>query len=122
MCSDPVQGLEDVIATGASRLLTSGMKNNTQDGIELIRQLVIQADDRIIIMPGGGIDETNVALIATATKVREIHLTGRTTIESEMIFRRQGINMGGVPGIPEFSRKIADTDRIKSIISKLKMI
>jgi copper homeostasis protein len=122
MCSDPAQGLEDVIATGASRLLTSGMKNNTQDGIELIRQLVIQADDRIIIMPGGGIDETNVALIATATKVREIHLTGRTTIESEMIFRRQGINMGGVPGIPEFSRKIADTDRIKSIISKLKMI
>jgi copper homeostasis protein len=122
MCSDPVQGLEDVIATGASRLLTSGMKNNTQDGIELIRQLVIQADDRIIIMPGGGIDETNVALIATATKVMEIHLTGRTTIESEMIFRRQGINMGGVPGIPEFSRKIADTDRIKSIISKLKMI
>jgi copper homeostasis protein len=122
MCSDPVQGLEDVIETGASRLLTSGMKNNTQDGIELIRQLVIQADDRIIIMPGGGIDETNVALIATATKVREIHLTARKTIDSEMIFRRQGISMGGVPGVPEFSRKIADTDQIKSIISKLKMI
>jgi copper homeostasis protein len=122
MCIDPVQGLEDVISTGASRLLTSGMKNNTQDGIELIRQLVIQADDRIIIMPGGGIDETNVALIATATKVREIHLTARKTIDSEMIFRRQGINMGGVPGITEFSRKIADTDRIISIISKLKMI
>jgi copper homeostasis protein len=122
MCNDPVQGLEDVIATGASRLLTSGMKNNTQDGIELIRQLVIQADERIIIMPGGGIDETNVALIVTATKVREIHLTGRNTIDSEMIFRRQGINMGNIPGIPEFSRKIADPDRIKSIISKLKMI
>jgi len=122
MCGDPVRGLEDVIATGANRLLTSGMKNNTQDGIELIRQLVIQADERIIIMTGGGIDETNVALIATATKISEIHLTGRKTIDSEMIFRRQGINMGGVPGIPEFSRKIADTDRIKSIISKLKMI
>jgi copper homeostasis protein len=122
MCSDPVQGLEDVIASGASRLLTSGLKNKAQDGIELIRQLVIQADDRIIIMPGGGIDETNVAQIATATKITEVHLTGRKTIESEMIFRRQGINMGGVPGIPEFSRKIADTDRIKSIISKLKMI
>jgi hypothetical protein len=30
--------------------------------------------------------------------------------------------MGGVSGISEFSRKIADPDRIKSIISKLKMI
>jgi copper homeostasis protein len=122
MCIDPVQGLEDVIATGVSRLLTSGLKNKAQDGIELIRQLVIQADDRIIIMAGGGIDETNVALIATAAKVKEIHLTGRQTIDSEMIFRRQGINMGGVPGIPEFTRKVADTERIKSIISKLKMI
>jgi copper homeostasis protein len=122
MCSDPVQGLEDVIASGASRLLTSGLKNKAQDGIELIRQLVIQADDRIIIMPGGGIDETNVALIATAAKVKEIHLTGRKNIDSEMIFRRQGINLGGVPGIPEFNRKVADTDRIISIISKLKMI
>ena len=122
MCIDPAQGLEDVIAAGAARLLTSGLKNKAQDGIELIRQLVIQADERIIIMPGGGIDETNVALIATAAKVKEIHLTGRKTIDSEMIFRRQGINMGGLSGIPEFTRKVADTDRIKSIISKLKMI
>jgi copper homeostasis protein len=122
MCSDPVQGLEDVIATDAVRLLTSGLKNKAQDGIELIRQLVIQSDDRIIIIPGGGIDETNAALIVTAARVKEIHLTGRKTIDSEMIFRRQGINMGGVSGIPEFTRKVADTDMIKNIVSKLKMI
>jgi copper homeostasis protein len=122
MGSDPVQGLEDVISTGASRLLTSGLKNKAQDGIELIRQLIIQSGDRLIIMPGSGIDETNAALIITATKAREIHLTGRSIIESGMIFRRQGINMGGVTGVPEFSRKVADTERIKKIISILKMI
>jgi copper homeostasis protein len=122
MCSDPVQGLEDIIATGASRLLTSGLKNKAQDGIELLRQLAIQAGDRIIIMPGGGIDETNAALILTATKTKEIHLTGRKVVDSEMIFRRQGINMGGIKGVPEFSRKVADTERIKKIIEVLKMI
>jgi copper homeostasis protein len=122
MCSDPVQGLEDVITTGATRLLTSGQKNMAQDGIELIRQLVIQSGERIIIMPGSGIDETNIALIATATRVKELHLTGRMNVDSEMTFRRQGIYMGGLPGIPEFSRKVADTDRIKSIISILKLI
>ena len=122
MCNDPVQGLEDVISAGAERLLTSGMKNKAQDGIELIRQLVIQSDNRLLIMPGGGIDETNAALILTATKAREIHLTGRRIIESEMIFRRQGINMGGVPGVAEFSRKVADPERIKKIAEILKMI
>lgn len=122
MCSDPVQGLEDVIASGASRLLTSGLKNNAKDGIDLIKQLVIQAGNRIIIMPGGGIDETNAGLIITATKVRELHLTGRKMVDSEMIYRRQGINLGGIPANSEFHRRVADPDRIKNIISIIKMI
>jgi len=30
--------------------------------------------------------------------------------------------MGGFPGIPEFSRKVADPERIKNIINILKML
>ena len=122
MCKDPVSGLEDVIATGASRLLTSGLRNKACDGIELIRQLIIQAGDRIIIMPGGGIDETNAAQLITATKATELHLTGRMNIDSEMIFRRHGISLGGQTGIPEFTRKVADPEKIKRIINSVKMI
>ncbi|HPX43001.1 MAG TPA: copper homeostasis protein CutC [Bacteroidales bacterium] len=122
MCADPVRGIEDVIATGASRLLTSGQQNKALDAVELIRQLVIQAGERLIVMPGGGIDETNAAQIITATKAKELHLTGRMEIDSEMIFRRQGISMGSLPGNPEFKRKIADPEKIKKIIESLKMI
>jgi copper homeostasis protein len=122
MCSDPVQGLEDVIDSGCARLLTSGLKNKAQDGIEMLRQLAIQAGERIIIMPGGGIDETNAALIITAAGVKELHLTGRKTTDSEMIFRRQGIYMGGISGIPEFTRKVADAERIKGIVDILKRL
>ena len=122
MCADPVRGLEDVIATGASRLLTSGQQNKALDAVELIRQLVIQAGERLIVMPGGGIDETNAAQIITATKAKELHLTGRMEIDSDMIFRRQGISMGSLPGNPEFKRKIADPEKIKKIIESLKMI
>ncbi|MBK7480350.1 MAG: copper homeostasis protein CutC [Bacteroidales bacterium] len=111
MCADPVRGIEDVIATGASRLLTSGQQNKALDAVELIRQLVIQAGERLIVMPGGGIDETNAAQIITATKAKELHLTGRMEIDSEMIFRRQGISMGSLPGNPEFKRKIADPEK-----------
>ncbi|HPB12450.1 MAG: copper homeostasis protein CutC [Bacteroidales bacterium] len=122
MCADPVRGIEDVIATGASRLLTSGQQNKALDAVELIRQLVIQAGERLIVMPGGGIDETNAAQIITATKAKELHLTGRMEIDSEMIFRRQGISMGSLPGNPEFKRKIADPEKIKKIIESLKII
>ena len=122
MCSDPVQGLEDIIASGAVRLLTSGQKNNAKDGVELIRQMAIQTGERMIIMPGGGIDETNIAFIASTTKTREFHLTGRKTIDSQMIFRRQGISMGSIPGSNEFTRKVADAGRIRKIIAILRAI
>jgi copper homeostasis protein len=122
MCSDPVQGLEDVIATGADKLLTSGQKDKAQEGAELISQLVGQAGDRIIIMPGSGINESNIVWIARVTGAKEFHLTGRKVIDSEMIFRRQDISIGGETIIPEFSRKVADPDIIKRIINILNLV
>jgi copper homeostasis protein len=122
MCSDPVQGLEDVISSGATRLLTSGYKDKAEEGVELIGELVSQARDRIIVMPGSGINESNIFRIATVTGAKEFHLTGRKVIDSNMIFRRQGISMGGVRTIPEFSRMVADPEKIKSIINILKGI
>jgi copper homeostasis protein len=122
MCNDPSGGLEDIIATGADRVLSSGQKNIAEDGIELLREMVIQAGDRITVMAGGGIDESNVALIVTSTKVKEIHMTGRKIADSEMVFRRSGINLGSIPGIPEFSRRVANPERIANVISILKSL
>jgi copper homeostasis protein len=119
MCSDPFRGLDDIISTGAGRLLTSGQKDKAPDGSELIARLNKIAKNRITIMPGGGINESNIAAIAKTTGCTEFHLTARKTVDSEMIYRKQGIAMGGVKEIPEFSRKIADTDMIRRIVDIL---
>jgi len=122
MCNDPLKGLEDVIATGADRLLTSGQKNKAEDGMELLLQLSKLADGRIIIMPGSGINESNILSIARKTNAQEFHLTGRKTIYSEMIFKMPNISMGGSPSLSEFSRKVVDHDMIKRIINDLRRI
>jgi copper homeostasis protein len=122
MCCDPVKGLDDIISAGATRLLTSGQKDKAPDGVELISQLVRHAGSHIIIMPGSGIDETNIKMMAKITSAQEFHLTGRKSVDSGMKFRKEGIAMGGFPGLSEFSRKVADTERIKNIIYILKMI
>jgi copper homeostasis protein len=122
MCSDPLQGLEDVISSGAKRLLTSGQKDKALEGAGLISQLVGLAGERIIIMPGSGINELNIAQIAMVTGAKEFHLTGRKVIDSEMIFRRQGISIGSAMEISGFSRKVADPEKIKRIISILNLI
>lgn len=121
MCYDPLSALEDVIATGASRLLTSGQKNTASEGAELIGHLVDQAGLRLIIMPGGGINETNVSDLITRTKACEIHLTGRKSVESKMKFRRDDISLGGIGEINEYSRKVADPEKIEKIKNILKL-
>jgi len=122
LCSDPAKGMEDIILTGATRILTSGQMNFAMEGAELISRLVRMAGERIIIMPGSGLDESNIASIAELTGAKEFHLTGRNSVDSKMIFRREGIPMGGFPDIPAYSRKVADTEKIMKIINILKMV
>jgi copper homeostasis protein len=122
MCNDPFKGLEDVISTGIDRLLTSGQKHTAEEGAGLINQLIKQSGKRIIIMPGSGINSSNIAHIALTTGAEEFHLTGRKVIESEMTYRKENIHLGGISAIPEFSRKIIDPVLIKSIRNILKEI
>ena len=49
------KSLEDVIKTGANRVLTSGGEQKAEDGIRTIAKLVKSADQRISLMVGGGI-------------------------------------------------------------------
>jgi copper homeostasis protein len=116
MCIDPIQGLEDIIKTGARRVLTSGHKNSAEDGSVLLGELVRVAGQRIIIMPGSGINETNIEKIARVSGAREFHCSARKIIESDMSFRKEGVTMGNVQGYDEFRRKVADSEKIKNII------
>lgn len=115
MSVDPFDSLEAIISTGAKRILTSGHTNLVINNIRLVRELIKRAGDRIIIMPGSGINENNIAGIINETNALEFHLTGHKTMESRMRFTKKDIFMGGIPEIPEYSRNIADEHKIKKI-------
>jgi copper homeostasis protein len=82
--TDAKKALEDVIAIGCERILTSGFYPNVIDGIENIKALIQQADDRIIIMPGSGVRASNVKEIITQTGAKEIHSSARKNTNSLM--------------------------------------
>jgi copper homeostasis protein len=73
-------------------------------------------------MPGSGVDEINIAMLAKKTGACEFHLTGRMKVDSEMTFRQPGLSMNSISGVDEYSRKVADTEKIKRIIDILKRI
>lgn len=83
---DPLHSLEDIIQSGCQRILTSGQAPNAFDGKELIKQLVEQSDERIIIMPGSGVRSINIAELAQYTGATELHSSARKNIPSAMQF------------------------------------
>jgi copper homeostasis protein len=70
---DLVVALEDVIATGATRVLTAGGVASAPQGTETLRKLVEAAGSRLVIMPGGGLDAANIAKTVAETQAREFH-------------------------------------------------
>ena len=122
LCRDPKKGLEDIIAAGAARLLTSGQAKSALDGSVMIKSLIKDAAGKIVVMPGGGIDEYNIALLAAGTGALEYHLSGRRQRESAMTYRRKGIYMGDPRLQSEYTLKSADAERIRSVIMILKGI
>jgi copper homeostasis protein len=78
---DLESALEDVIATGARRVLTSGGAADAAAGAETIARLVRQARGRISVMPGGGVRLANITALA-ATGATEFHTSLRTAYAS----------------------------------------
>ena len=81
VCRDPIQGLEDIIEAGCQRLLTSGQKNTAVEGRELIAKLIKQSGDRIIIMPGSGVNADNIQQLKE-TGAHEFHMSGSVNRDS----------------------------------------
>ena len=92
--SDPMLALEDIIGLGCRRILTSGCMPTAKEGLPLLSRLVKEAGDRIIIMPGCGINETNIEETARLSGAKEFHFSARESVESGMIFRNPDVAMG----------------------------
>ncbi len=110
---DPFEALEQLIDLGVDRILTSGQENTVLEGIEVIQSLVEKADDRIIIMPGGGIHSRNIHKIVQRTKVKECHLSARQPIPSTMEFKRPYVSMGGHLSFPEYEYRFTSAELVQ---------
>ncbi|MDX2250388.1 MAG: copper homeostasis protein CutC [Bacteroidia bacterium] len=117
MTPDPFEALDDLMELGVDRLLTSGQEAEAFQGIDLIARLVKYAGDKIIIMPGGGVNEKNVREIIRSTGASECHTTAKTKIGSAMIYQNPRVYMGS-PGSAEYERWVVSETRVKEILQQ----
>ena len=118
MTPDYLEALENIIETGCDRILTSGQKNTAFEGIEALKNVVTRANGRIEIMAGSGVNANN-ALTLAQTGINALHLTGRAMRDSEMVYRKEGIAMGGLSEIPEYGILYTDAEKIRAVLESL---
>ena len=119
MCRNPMEALEDIIELGCHRILTSGQEATAPAGIPLLKELIEKANGRIIIMPGCGVKPSNILELAEETGATEFHSSGRSSLESDMIYRNPKVSMGGTVKIEEYQRDVTDVEIVKEAVSIL---
>lgn len=97
---DPLQALEEVIQTGAERILTSGQQPSAIEGKALLQTLVKTAAGRIQIMAGAGVNAHNAQALAQ-TGVNALHLTAKATRKGKMLYRNTHLTMASVVAVEE---------------------
>ena len=117
-CRQPLQALDQLIALGVDRVLTSGQQPTAPEGADLLRQLVARADGRIAIMAGCGVNETNIRALAEATGVTEFHFSAREAVASAMRLRNDEVKMGSSEA-DEYSRMVTTARRVRATIAQL---
>ena len=89
---DPFKALEDVIECGCERILTSGQQPKAVNGVQIITELITLAEDRIIIMPGSGVNSENIIFLAEKTGAKELHSSAGIYLQSEMNYSNISMN------------------------------
>lgn len=116
---DLFRSLDVLIDVGIDKVLTSGGSNTAIEGIAVISQLIDKSQNRIIIMPGSGINPENIIQISQMTGANEFHMSGKMPVDSNMSYRKSGVSMGGINEIDEYQLMISDIDKIKETIRRL---
>lgn len=115
-CADPFQALEDIISLGFDRILTSGQQPKAIDGARLLHDLQLKAKDRIIILAGSGVNETNIHRLYEETAIHEYHFSAREAIPSRMHYMRDSFRDVDAPHSNNYTTEKRVSDTIAALI------
>jgi copper homeostasis protein len=116
MTSDPERALEDVIACGVQRVLTSGGASSAWAGRKRLQAMVHQAASRTTIVVGGGVRPAIISRLIASTGATEFHSSMRHTVPSLMRYQARELNLGE-PGVDEFSRNLVLAEEVRELLA-----
>jgi len=87
VCRDPIEAFRTLMELDVDTVLTSGQAPTAQEGVKLIQRLVASSrkgsDVGPSVMPGSGINATNIARIVAETGATAIHLSAKKRMDGD---------------------------------------
>ncbi len=74
------EALEQLIEMGFERVLSSGQSDSAFEGRFVLQKMVQQAQGRIAVMPGSGINAENIRVLAEVSGANDFHFTGKKKV------------------------------------------
>ena len=106
--------LEDVIAAGCRRVLTSGGEHDVVTGTTALARLVEKAGDRIAVAAGGGLRADNASAVARTTRATHFHGSVRRRVSSTAAQEKSD-----ALGLAARSEYIVEPEDIRAVINAL---
>lgn len=119
VCRDPGQALDELIALGVERVLTSGQASTATEGAPMIARLVKRSAGRIGILAGGGVNEENIAALVSNTGVSEVHVRGVSPLASGMQYQNPPVSFQKPVTTDDRIRMVTDAERIRRLVQLL---
>ncbi|MCI5648985.1 MAG: copper homeostasis protein CutC [Fusicatenibacter sp.] len=121
VCADPLKTMEEAISLGMNTILTSGQENTCEKGVRLLSALEKQADGRIRIQAGGGVNAEVIQKLYPLCGISAWHMSGKSNLDSAMKYRKEGVNMG-LPSLSEYTIFRTSQERVcraKEVLEQL---
>ncbi|PIA81635.1 copper homeostasis protein CutC [Gaetbulibacter sp. 4G1] len=112
---NPHEAIKQLLDLGAERVLTSGQETTAEKGIELLEELKENTNNKIIILPGGGINAENASMFKGAG-FNEIHCSASTR---NLVIETPKIPMNSASFFDERIEAFSDSEKISKIIKAL---
>ncbi len=116
----PLAALDQLIELGVTRVLTSGQQEDSLRGAALIRQVWERASGRIQVLPGGGIDRSNLAEVIRQTGVDQIHLAALRRYADSSCAHNPALRFGAPQSPSEDVVEITDRAEVAAIVAQLR--
>ncbi len=113
--NDPEQALKDVISIGCERILTSGLKPKVEEALDMMSRLIHLAEDKIIIMPGSGVNAGNIKKIIEKTGAKEIHSSASVNTPSLMQYQNEMLK-------ESLSHVVVNGEEVKKMVAQLRSL